>query len=197
MNRYSLAPGSQPAIGLPTFVALFAAITYAALSTRALLNPYEINHFIDAKRILSVLAGTAVLWVALRTAEQQWRQKAARQAIAIVRVSAIGMIALFAFRELYDLAESGEFAAGLAVNIRFMLTWLGYFSAAVAIFLAHGYYRQLQAIRTGSANGRDREQLKTLLTVLRAQTGYESADIDISDQGRRMADIDRMLERLP
>jgi hypothetical protein len=117
------------------------------------------------------------------------------QALTVLRVSAMGIIGLFAFRELYDLAETGEAVAGLAVNIRFMLTWIGYFAAAVAIFLANGYYRQLQALKAGRGK-REQEELKTLLTVLRAQTGYESADIDMSDQGRRMAEIDRMLERL-
>jgi hypothetical protein len=185
---------------------LFATITYAAISTRALLNPHEINYLIDMKRILSVLLGAAVLWFALRAAERYSAQRAAVQAVAILRVSALGIIALLIARELYDVIESDKFAASLALNIRFILIWIGYFAAAVAGFMGFSYYRQLQTVKAlGTAkifadSANYRSEMKKLLMVLREETGYESADIDLRPdaeaRAERRAKIDRLLAKL-
>jgi hypothetical protein len=164
------------------FAALFAIVTYAAISTRALLNPYETNYLVDAKRIFSVLLGAVILWLALRSANRNWRQKAAIQLFAVLRISAVGVLTLFAAREIYDLAASGELATNLAVNIRFMLTWIGYFGAAVAAFLALGYYRQMQAVITlnpGNAEEMERYMAPT------AKTAYEVADLDFDPRAAK------------
>jgi hypothetical protein len=157
------------------FTALFAVVTYTAISTRALLNPYEVNYFIDAKRIFSILIGAGILWLVLRAADRNWAGQAAIQSLAVLSVSAAGVLGLFAAREVYDLATSGEILTSLAVNIRFMLTWTGYFAAAIAGFLALGYYRQLQA---AVAQGSGRVEDAAAYPAPPAQAGYEVADID-------------------
>jgi hypothetical protein len=202
MNASPFSPDSGQASNarLLWFATLFAAITYAALSTRALLSPYEINHLIEAKRLLSVLLGAVILWFALRAADRLSAQKAAVQAIALLRISAVGVLALFAAREIYDLVESGELAASLGLNIRFMLTWIGYFAAAVAGFLAFSYHRQLQVRKSTASDAGEDYEVRTLLTEMRAQRGYESADIDFAPdayaRAQRRAQIDRLLDRL-
>ena len=173
--RLSGTPHQNASFPLLWFTALFAGVTYAAISTRALLNPYEVNYFIDAKRIFSVLIGAGVLWLVIRAADRHWGGKAAVQSLAVLRVSAMGVLGLFAARELYDLAASGELLTSLAVNIRFMLTWIGYFAAAVAGFMALGFYRQLQAV---AAQGAPRADDLTARSAPPAHAGYEMADIE-------------------
>lgn len=175
-NAFGLSVRLTKNAGLPKFwfATLFATITYLAISTRAVLSPYEINHFVDAKRIFSVLLGTGVLWLTLRAADKHWGHKAAIQALAVLRVAAAGMVVLLAAREFYDLAISGDLMANFAINIRFMLNWIGYFAAAVAGFMALGYHWQLQTIRRslngyGASIGGSRDPIAT--------ADYEVADI--------------------
>lgn len=129
------------------FVTIFAIVTYLAISMRATLNPWEVNYFIDAKRILFVFAGAGLFWLAIRAAENNSDRQARDQISAILNISVPGVLMLLLGRELYDLAGSGELAQELSLNLRWMLNWVGYFAAAVAAFVALCYYRQLQSVR--------------------------------------------------
>ena len=177
MNAFSLFGRSKQnaSFSMLSFATLFAAITYLAISTRALFSPYEINYFIDAKRIFSVLLGTAVLWLTLRAADRHWGHKAAIQALAVLRVAATGVLGLFAAREAYDLAISDELMANLTVNIRFILNWIGYFTAAVAGFMALGYYWQLEAVRRSLCVQGD--------AIVGSRAPISTADYEVADIG--------------
>lgn len=126
------------------FTVVFAVVTYAAISMRAVLSPFEVNTFVDAKRALSVVLGAFVLWIAIRAAERLSDQGPGAQIFAVLNVAIPGAIVLLLTREAYDLAASGELAQRLALNVRWMLTWIGYFTAAAATFMALSYHRQLQ-----------------------------------------------------
>ena len=204
------ADHGQPDTSLLWFVTLFAAITYVMLSTRAILSPFEVKHFVDAKRILSVLAGAWLLWVAVNAATVAQGHGPRAQIVAVLRVSVPGILGIFATRELYDLAVSGELAQRLSLNIRWMLSFLGYFAAAVATYFALSYHRLLQSaqasalpnsLRAGTAdNGLDRQEIVNLLISLRAQTGYETADLEFTPDAvmlqQRLMQIDRTLVEL-
>lgn len=199
-----------PEISVFWFVSLFAAVTYVALSTRAILNPYEIKEFLDLKRIISVVAGTWMLSAAISAAKAaQWRGPRA-QVIAVLQMCIPGVVGIFMVREIYDLAVLGNLAQRLDLNIRWMLSFVGYFAAAVATFFALSYYRQLQAITASAAsadnaiatsgNALDRQEIANLLTMLRLQTGYETADFDVGSEAsarqERRIQIDGLLARL-
>lgn len=180
MSQLSLSPRphSDSYASALRFAALFAVISYLAVSARAILNPYEMHAFFDAKRLLSVAAGALVLWLAIRDGERRWEQGFRPQILKALNVAIPGAIALLVAREAWDLAASGEIAQRLAHNTRWMLTWTGYFAAAVAGFLAFGYHRQLQAVREGAALANLRESAAPTSTVAPARYEYEVADSD-------------------
>jgi hypothetical protein len=209
--HFSDRPHHSAYIPVIWFAALFAVITYVAISMRAILSPYEVHYFVDAKRLFSVAVGTFVLWLSIRAADKVSEDGPGAQIFAVLNIAIPGAIGLLVAREAYDLAASGEFAQRFALNLRWMLTWIGYFAAAVAGFLAVSYFRQLQSVTAHGAqtktatyaeiaDGKDSNEIKTLLMVLRAQTGYESADIEIgrdaSVKEERLATINRLLDRL-
>jgi hypothetical protein len=157
------------------FTILFAVVTYAAVSLRAVLSPFEVNNFIDAKRGLSVAIGALILWLSIRAIDRVSRQSFGAQIFAALNVAIPGAIGLLLAREAYDVAASGEFAQRLALNLRWMLTWIGYFAAAVAAFLALSYHRQLQAV-TAQRSARVEDTADS--PTPRAPAGYEVADIE-------------------
>ena len=173
--RFPRQSGHNAYIPVVWFAVLFALVTYAAISARAILSPYEVNNLIDAKRVFSVAIGAFVLWLAIRAAERRSDIGPGGQVLAVLNIAIPGAIGLLLAREVYDLAASGELAQRLALNVRWMLTWIGYFAAAVAGFLAHGYYRQLHAL---SAQCASRITDMAVPPTPPATACYEMADID-------------------
>lgn len=159
------------------FASIFALVTYAAVSTRAILNPFEVHNFIDAKRLISVLIGALILWLSIRAVERQ-PQKGLAQVIAVLNIAIPGAIGLLLAREAYDLAASGEFAQRAALNLRWMLTWIGYFAAAIATFLALSYHRQLQALTAPATDGHSVDAAARQQSAPSMQSHYDVADID-------------------
>lgn len=176
MNAFRLPDrtDARADISVVWFATIFALVTYVAISVRAMLSPFEVNYLFDAKRAFSVVLGAFILWLAIRAAERNGGHKLGEQIIAILNVAIPGAIALLLAREAYDLAVSGEFAQRLALNVRWMLTWTGYFAAAVASFLALGYYRELQLLKGHNMGLND----NALRAAPRAKADYESAEID-------------------
>lgn len=178
------------------FAILFALVSYVAVSMRAVLSPYEVNHFIDAKRAFSVVVGAFILWLAIRAVDRLSGHGPMVQIVAVLRISIPGILCLFLAREFYDFVASGEFAHRMPQNLRWMLTWIGYFSAAVATFLALGYHRQLKSVPP-QGNIASYES-KALLKAMREQAGYEVADVAFDPEAlrrnERIAQIDRLLD---
>jgi hypothetical protein len=162
------------------FAIIFALVTYAAISMRAVLSPFEVNTFVDAKRALSVAIGAFVLWLAIRAADRLSDKGPGAQILAMLNVAIPGAIGLLVAREAYDLAASGEFAQRFALNLRWMLTWVGYFAAAFGAFLALDYHRQLQAFREASSTVRE----VSPPFVPQATADYELADLDFDPRRR-------------
>lgn len=162
------------------FAVIFAFITYTAISMRAVLSPFEVNTFVDAKRALSVVLGAFVLWIAIRAAERLSNQGPGAQICAVLNVAIPGAIVLLLMREAYDLAASGELAQRLTLNIRWMLTWIGYFTAAAAAFLALSYHRQLQIVLSDAASVPG----IGLHPAPHPTTSYEVADLDFDPRSR-------------
>lgn len=171
--RFSDQSDDSPYIPVIWFAALFALVTYAAHSIRAVLSPYEVHYFIDAKRVFSVAVGAFVLWLSIRAVDRIFGHSPRAQVIAVLNIAIPGAIGLLVAREAYDLAASGAFAERFALNLRWMLTWIGYFAAAVAGFLALGAHRQLQVVIAQGATHVD-----ILQPPPRAHTSYEVADLD-------------------
>ncbi len=92
----------------------------------------------------------------------------------MLNVAIPGAIVLLLTREAYDLAASGELAQRRALNVRWMLTWIGYFTAAAAAFLALSYHRQLQVALTGRTDVRNTEMNSVSIPT----AVYEVADLD-------------------
>ena len=210
MSNYSLSnrlSDNTPYIPVLWFTVLFAVISYVAVSTRAILSPFEANAFVDAKRLLSVGIGAAILWFSISAAERLSEQGPRAQILAILNIAIPGAIGLLLVREAYDLFASGELAQRLALNLRWMLTWVGYFAAASATFLALSYHRQLQVARACLAAAQDsatvrgapaKEEVSELLVILRSNSGYEVADAGPSDlpNNERIARIDQLAAKL-
>jgi hypothetical protein len=173
--RHSRHTDDSAYISVIWFAAIFALVTYAAISLRAVLSPFEVNSFIDAKRGFSVVIGAFILWLAIRAAERNRGDSLGAQIFAILNVAIPGAIGLLLAREAYDLVMSGELAQRLALNVRWMLTWIGYFAAAVAGFLALGYYRQLQMVEE---QGGHRAKDMAVHPTPPAQARYEVADLE-------------------
>jgi hypothetical protein len=156
------------------FAVIFALITYAAISMRAVLSPFEANTFIDSKRALLVAIGAFILWLSVRAIDRVSGQRPSAQIFAVLNVAIPGAIGLVLTREACGLATSGEFAQLFAPNVRLMLTWIGYFAAGVSTFLALGYHQQLPYARMGIASAVDINSQ----TLARADDDYELADLD-------------------
>lgn len=188
------------------FVVLFAGISYVALSTRAILSPFEVKHFIDPKRIISVLVGAWVLSATISSATSAHSRGSRAQIFAVLQISLPGVLGIFLIRELYDLAVLGDLAQRLSLNIRWMLTFTGYFAAAVATFFALSYHRQLQAVGASITpntvainplNDRiERAEIADLLIALHAQVGYETADVDFTTEGAALKDRHAKIDHL-
>lgn len=212
MNSSSFKPADQNVqfVSAFWFVVLFAAVSYVALSTRAILSPFEIKQFIDPKRILSVLAGAWVLSMAISAATVAQDRGPRDQILAVLKVSLPGTIGILAVREIYDLATLGNLAQRLDLNARWMLTWIGYFTAAVATYFALTYYQELKAaqainepapLQAVPASAVDNQaEITDVLRVLQQQTGYETADLDFGPEAlalqERRLQIDRLLALL-
>lgn len=177
-------------IPITWFASLFGLISYVAVSMRAVLSPYEVNHFIDAKRAFSVVVGAFILWLAIRAVDKLSGHGPIVQIVAVLRISIPGLLCLFLAREFYDFVASGEFAQRMPQNLRWMLAWIGYFGAAVATFLALGYHRQLHSVKPREDN------LKVLLSALRDQAGYEVADTEFDPEARRRNEQISQIEQL-
>lgn len=158
------------------FTAIFAVVTYAAISARAILSPYEVNYFIDLKRLLSVAAGTLVLWLTIRAAAKVSDLGPGAQLFAVLNIAIPGAIWLLLAREAYDLIASGAFAEKFALNLRWMVTWIGYFAAAVASFIALATHMRLQAMLSVGQNIPNNSPLARNSNM--APNLYEQADID-------------------
>jgi hypothetical protein len=157
-----------------------------------------------------VLVGAGLLLVVIDAAITTQDREPRAQVMAVMRFTLIGALFLFLLREAYDLVVLGELAQGLERNLRWMLSFIGYFTTAVATFFALAYHRQMQVARAKIAEmqvtinptnkGVEYQEVVAFLTSLQAQASYECADLDVRPKARllqqRRDHIDQLLTRL-
>lgn len=121
---------------------LLLVATYLVFSIRAVLDPATPGDMFSLKRLIATAAGSALFMLAVTTAAgvpvARWSQRLR----ALLWITAMGSIALLAFRIGYDLLVDNRPDAVLARNARWMLAWLGYFGAAIGGYFAITFVKQ-------------------------------------------------------
>lgn len=134
------------AIGLGLMLA-----TYLVFSVRSLLNPVSPGELLSFKRLMTTVLGAGLFLFVAHRASRTLRRNPARIG-PILALSALSLLILLATRVAYDLFIAGVSDRVLAVNVRWMMTWLGYFGAALATYYAVLLARRAlrrQSVKTG------------------------------------------------
>lgn len=118
------------AIGLALMLA-----TYVVFSVRSLLNPVSPGDLLSVKRLLAVGLGAGLFLFVAHRASAALKGRRVRLA-PVLLYSMISVAILLTMRIAYDLFVAGATEAVLAVNLRWMMTWIGYFGAALATYCA-------------------------------------------------------------
>mgnify|MGYP001613795580 CR=1 FL=1 len=118
------------AIGLALMLA-----TYLVFSVRSLLNPVSPGDLLSLKRLITAVLGAGLFLLVAHRASRTLKRGPARIAPVLI-YSAISFIALLTIRIAYDLFVAGVTDAVLAANVRWMMSWVGYFGAALATYYA-------------------------------------------------------------
>lgn len=118
------------AIGLALMLA-----TYVVFSVRSLLNPVSPGDLLSVKRLLTVGLGAGLFLFVAHRASGALKGRRVRLA-PVLLYSTISVAILLTMRIAYDLLVAGATEAVLAVNLRWMMTWIGYFGAALATYCA-------------------------------------------------------------
>lgn len=124
-------------IGLVLLVA-----TYLVFSIRAVLDPGTPGDLLSLKRLLATAAGSGLFVLAVAKAARVPSARWSERLTALLWVTAIGTLAMFVFRIGYDLVIDNRPEAVVARNARWILTWLGYFSAAIGGYFAITFIKQ-------------------------------------------------------
>ncbi|MFM5955261.1 MAG: hypothetical protein ACKOPE_13295 [Novosphingobium sp.] len=110
--------------------------TYLAFSVRTLLDTVNPGELFSLKRFIATGVGAAAfVAVALPTRKAPERELSARLA-SVLLLSAAGAALVLAVRIGYDLIVADHVDAILQRNVRWIITWFGYFSATVASYIA-------------------------------------------------------------
>lgn len=134
------------AIGLGLMLA-----TYLVFSVRSLLNPVSAGELLSFKRLMTTVLGAGLFLFVAHRASRTLRRNPARIG-PVLALSALSLLILLATRVAYDLFIAGVSDRVLAVNVRWMMTWLGYFGAALATYYAVLLARRAlrrQSVKTG------------------------------------------------
>lgn len=132
-------------IGLVLMVA-----TYLIFSIRAVIDPLTPGHFISLKRLIATAAGAGLFLLAVSKAARIPARGWAERITAMLWITAIGSLAMLAFRIGYDMLLDNRTDAVVARNARWILAWLGYFVAAVGGYFAITFVKQ--AMRRNAAD---------------------------------------------
>lgn len=124
-------------IGLVLLVA-----TYVIFSIRAVLDPATPGDLLSLKRLIATAAGSGLFMLAVAKAAKVPSARWSERLTALLWVTAIGTLAMLAFRIGYDLLVDNRPDAVVARNARWVLAWLGYFGAAIGGYFAITFIRQ-------------------------------------------------------
>lgn len=127
--------------------ALFCVSTFALSSFRASLNPENVFDLLDPKRIVLILAGTAVFWLAIRRADRLRPDMPGLRRMLMVALP--GVAVLFVIAAGWDLLVAHRTENLVARNLRWILLWSGYLGTGIAAWLAVQYSAALAQAQAG------------------------------------------------
>lgn len=148
-NMNTLRPGSAGAelqVRILVCLALMAA-TYLAFTIRTMIDPVDPGELLSGKRAMASAAGAAMCWFAVQRIRMIPLAELPTRLIGIACIVVAGGGFVLATRIAYDFAIEGETQALLARNLRWVITWLGYFAAAVMGYLAITFARSVSEAR--------------------------------------------------
>jgi len=137
-------------IGLCLMVA-----TYLVFSIRAVLDPVSPGEMLSLKRLIATGAGAGLFFLAVARAGAVPSGRWSERLVAMLWITAVGSLAIMAFRIGYDLIVDHRAEAVVARNARWVLAWFGYFAAAVGGYFAITFLKQaVRRERAGRAFNR-------------------------------------------
>lgn len=132
--------------------------SYLLFSMRSMLNPVEPGDLVSVKRLITTSVGAAMFLVVVRRAGRPAAGNGAGRLMTLALLCAASAALVLATRVGYDLFVDQRTEDVLARNVRWLIAWLGYFSAALL-----GYYaatiRQRAARRDAAARRRPVDSL--------------------------------------
>lgn len=116
--------------------AALLAATYAVFSARNLLNADTPDNLLSLKRLLATSIGALSFVLVARRLRSMVSDGGLRLVVALLALASLGAGAVLAARVGYDVLIVNQTEAVLADNTRWLLTWSGYFLAALVGYLA-------------------------------------------------------------
>lgn len=188
-------------IALVIGVCLLVA-TYLVFSLRAALDPANPASLFSLQRLIATSTGAGFFILAVGRVARMPARRWSERLIALMWVTVAGVIALLAFRIGYDLLVDNRTEAVFSRNFRWVLTWLGYFAAAIGGYFAITFVRQaierehdapaftraeVSAALMREAANWTAEERRVLAAKLSQIEAYEEADplVGYLDQPRR------------
>lgn len=173
-------------IGLVLLVA-----TYLVFSIRSVLDPASPGDLFSLKRLIATAAGSGLFMLAITKAAAMPTRRWSERLTALLWVTALGTLAMLAFRIGYDLLVVDRPEAVVARNARWILAWFGYFGAAIGGYFAITFVKQamhrepappcfdradVAAVLIAEVSEWTAEERRALITRLSCIRDYEEAD---------------------
>lgn len=128
---------------------LFCVSTFAVSAFRASLNPDQVFDLFDLKRIVLIIAGALVFWLAIAGRGSRRPGLPMLRRMAVVGLPGLVLLLLLAVG--YDMVIAQDTTNMAAINLRWMLLWSGYFGTGLAAWLAVQYGAALAEVEQQAA----------------------------------------------
>lgn len=121
------------------FCALLMAATYLAFSIRSVLLVSGASDWVSAKRLITTAVGAGMFLLATRFCDRGLFPRLSMRFFVIGAMTLAAMAMVFFARMAFDLVFGVAAEEVVLSNARWVITWLGYFAAALI-----GYYLSTQ-----------------------------------------------------
>lgn len=167
--------------------AMLMAATYFAFSVRTLFLETGAPDWLSAKRLVATATGAAAFVLIARLADRISLARLPLRMLAMGTMIAASIGVVLSVRIGWDLLFSDATTTVIEANVRWVITWLGYFLAALVAFVLLARSQASYAANAGAQRNRiatvaDEVSLwshadrKALLHILVTSTQYEEAD---------------------
>lgn len=126
---------SDQRVGLLVCLSLMVA-TYVAFSLRTIMDPVDPGELLSLKRLVASVVGAGMCWIAVQRIRRFPLAAIPARLFGIASILVAGAGFVLASRIAFDFIVEGQTQELLARNIRWVITWLGYFTAAVMAYIA-------------------------------------------------------------